>query len=190
MTTTREKVIETTCDLIELKGHFATGLNQIVEQSGAPKGSLYYHFPDGKEEIVEEAVLLAGRRTSENIRRALETQAELPAALKNFIEQIADHIERSNFESGGPLTAVAMETAAGSPRINHACRQAFTMLKGAFQQSLRKAGFSKGRSQDLATFITASIEGGTILSRTYHTGDPLRTVAAELADKLKAELTG
>jgi len=35
-------------------------------------------------------------------------------------------------------------------------------------------------------FVTASIEGGIILSRTYHTGDPLRLVAEQLALSIKA----
>lgn len=48
MSSTKEQFIETTCDLLESHGYYATGLNQIVAESGALKGSLYYHFPEGK----------------------------------------------------------------------------------------------------------------------------------------------
>lgn len=59
---TREKFIETASNLFEIKGYNATGLNEILQESGAPKGSLYYHFPNGKEEIALEAIKLAGKK--------------------------------------------------------------------------------------------------------------------------------
>jgi TetR/AcrR family transcriptional regulator, lmrAB and yxaGH operons repressor len=52
---TRDQIIQTTCTLLESQGYHATGLNQILKESGAPKGSLYYYFPQGKEELAEEA---------------------------------------------------------------------------------------------------------------------------------------
>jgi TetR/AcrR family transcriptional repressor of lmrAB and yxaGH operons len=181
MTSTRDQIIETTCDLIELQGHHATGLNQIVRESGAPKGSLYYHFPDGKEEIVAEAVLLAGRRTAERIREGLAGFASAEEAIRQFVANIAHHVELSEFRSGGPLTAVAMETASSSERLNAACREAYSMLQQAFADGIGQYGIEEKRSAELATFITSVVEGGIILSRTYHNADPLRRVGAELA---------
>lgn len=81
-----------------------------------------------------------------------------------------------------------METAAGSPRIHLACRQAFSILQDEFRQRLRDVGIPDGRSEDLAAFITASIEGGTILSRTNHIGDPLLRNDAELAGRIEREI--
>ncbi|UUZ80779.1 TetR/AcrR family transcriptional regulator [Paenibacillus sp. P26] len=53
----RERLIQATSNLIELQGYHATGLNQIIKEGGAPKGSLYYYFPNGKEELVAESVV-------------------------------------------------------------------------------------------------------------------------------------
>lgn len=180
MSTAREQILQTTCTLLERQGFHGTGLNEIVRESGAPKGSLYYYFPDGKEQITVEAVLQSGQTTAERIRSGLAGSTSAPKAIHDFILLIAENVERSEFSAGGPLTAVAMETATQSDRINSACREAYRMIESAFREKLLDSEFPKMKAEELALFITASIEGGIILSRTYHTADPLRLVAKQL----------
>ena len=185
MTTTRDQIIQTTCDLIENQGYHATGLNEIVKESGAPKGSIYYYFPAGKEEITREAVLFAGQTVAERIRMHLAEKTDPAEAVQSFVETIAHFVEASGFRSGGPLTIVAAETATTSERLNLTCREAYALMREAFEARLLAAHFSAERSTRLAWMITASIEGAIILSRTYHSGDPLREVARELGNLLR-----
>lgn len=184
MASTREQFVETTCQLMEIQGYHATGLNQIVVESGGPKGSLYYYFPEGKEELAAEAVRQTGKNVAERIRSNLSTSEDAGPAIKLFIRTIADVVESSGFQAGGPLTAVAMETATTNERLNMACREAFDQILAAFADRLSGLGYSSQRAAELATFITAVIEGGIVLSRTQHSGDPLRQVANELASLL------
>lgn len=192
MSSTREQFIRTTCELLEAQGYHGTGLNQIVTESGAPKGSLYYHFPDGKEELAAKAIAYTGEqvaaRIRQNLRRAEGTGGaeEMAQTVGAFVRRIADNVEASGFRSGGPLMTVAMETATSSERLNGACRQAYRMLQEAFADSFAANGFEGGRAEELATFVTAAIEGGIVLSRTSHSGDPLRRVAGELEWMLQA----
>lgn len=180
MPNARDQILQTTCVLLERQGFHGTGLNEIVKESGAPKGSLYHYFPAGKEQITAEAVLQTGQVTAERIRNGLAGSTSAPKAIHDFILLVAENVERSGFSTGGPLTAVAMETATASERINQACREAYGLIQAAFREKLLESGFSKARAEELATFITASVEGGIILSRTYHTADPLRLVARQL----------
>jgi TetR/AcrR family transcriptional regulator, lmrAB and yxaGH operons repressor len=180
MSMARSQILQTTCDLMEKQGYHASGLNEIVKQSGAPKGSLYHYFPEGKEQIVSEAVLHSGQITAERIRKELAKSNLTAQAVCDFILNIADHVEHSGYGAGGPLTAVAMETATQSARINLACREAYGMIEAAFREKLLGSGFTQKKADELGTFITSAIEGGIILSRTYHTGDPLRLVAQQL----------
>ena len=180
MSNVRGQILQTTCDLLEKQGYHGTGLNEIIKESGAPKGSLYHYFPEGKEQIACEAVLQAGRVTTERIRAGLAEKGNAPKVISDFILNIADHVESSDFGAGSPLTSIAMETATQSERINAACRQAYGMIESAFREKLLESGCSIKKATQLATFITASIEGGIILSRTYHSGDPLRLVARQL----------
>jgi TetR/AcrR family transcriptional repressor of lmrAB and yxaGH operons len=180
MSTAREDILQTTCILLEKQGFHGTGLNEIVKESGAPKGSLYHYFPEGKEQMVAEAVLQSGRITAERIRSGLAGSSTASKALYDFVLLIAENVERSSFGAGGPLTAVAIETATKSERINAACREAYGLIELAFREKLLEVGYTKTKVEELATFITSAIEGGIILSRTYHSGDPLRVVAKQL----------
>ena len=181
MTLARDQIIQATCDLLENQGYHATGLNEIVRESGAPKGSIYYYFPDGKEGITAAAVLFAGKTTAERIRASLAEKVDPAEAVQTFLETIAHYVEISGFRSGGPLTIVASETATTSEKINQTCREAYAMLRAAFEERFLSGGFSAARAASLAWMITSATEGGIILSRTYHTGDPLRAVAREMA---------
>ena len=180
MSNVRGHILQTTCDLMEKQGYHGTGLNEIVKESGAPKGSLYHYFPEGKEQITSEAVLQSGKATAERIQNELSGSNNAAKAIHDFVLNVADHVESSGFAAGSPLTAVAMETATTSERINAACREAYTLLETAFKDKLLESGFTKIKAEELGTFITTAVEGGIILSRTYHSGNPLRTVAKHL----------
>ena len=181
MTSTRDQIIQTTSELLENQGYHATGLNEIVRESGAPKGSIYYYFPDGKEGITSEAVKFAGRVVSERINIHLAKYEDPAESIRSFIETIAHFVEKSGYKSGGPLTIVSSETATTSEKLNLVCREAYGMVRMAFQTKLVASGFSEEKAENLSWVIVSAIEGGVILSRTYHTGEPLRKVARELA---------
>ncbi len=188
MSNARERILQTTCDLLEKQGYHGTGLNEIVKESGAPKGSLYYYFPEGKEQITAEAVLQSGQAVSERIRAGLKGSSSASKAIHDFILLVAENVERSGFAAGSPLTTVAMETATKSERINLACREAYRLLQAAFKEKLLESGFANAKAEELGTFITASVEGGIILSRTLHTADPLRLVAKQLKSLVSSNL--
>jgi TetR/AcrR family transcriptional repressor of lmrAB and yxaGH operons len=185
MSAARDQIIQTACDLMERQGFHATGLNQIVKDSSTPKGSLYYYFPDGKDAIAEAAIAWAGQTVAERIRAGLAVSDDAAEAVRSFVTTIAHYVEASGFQNGGPLTTVAMETAITNERLNKACQGAYSLLQAAFTVKLIQCGYSEPRAQELATFITASVEGGIILSRTYHTGNPLRLIAEQLGQLLQ-----
>jgi TetR/AcrR family transcriptional regulator, lmrAB and yxaGH operons repressor len=187
MTSTRDQIIETTCELLEAQGYHGTGLNQILRESGAPKGSLYYYFPEGKDELTAEAIERSGRLVEERVRTYLAQHKDAASAVRSLVEVIAYHVEASGFRSGGPLMTVAMETATTNERLNLACREAYRHIQQAFEDKLKASGFSEERAAHLATFINASIEGGIILSRTHHSNAPLHQVARLLDELLRAK---
>ncbi len=179
-TSTRDQIIEKTCELLELQGYHATGLNQIINESGSPKGSLYYHFPGGKEELAVESVSRVGQIVLNRIRDNLAEMDEPAAAIHAFIVNIAINVERSGFRAGGPITTIALETASTNPRLRETCADIYAGWMAAFADKLRSGGMSDESAGHTATLIIAAIEGGVILCRTEQSRRPLEIIAGEI----------
>jgi TetR/AcrR family transcriptional repressor of lmrAB and yxaGH operons len=180
MVATRDQIIETTCDLLELQGYHATGLNQIIKESGTPKGSLYYHFPGGKEALAVEAINHVGKIVLQRIRENLAQVTDCAEAISIFIKNVALNVERSGFRAGGPITTIAMETASTSETLREQCQQIYDGWQEAFAEKLRAGGIDALRAKRIATLIIAAIEGGVILCRTSQSRVPLEQVSEEI----------
>ncbi|PKN93642.1 MAG: TetR family transcriptional regulator [Chloroflexi bacterium HGW-Chloroflexi-6] len=181
MNPAKEKILEAAARLFEKQGYHATGLNEIIRESSTPKGSLYYYFPEGKEQIGAETALWSGAQMTERIRFGL-SQAENPAeAVRLLALGISGAIEQSGFAAGGPLMMLAAESAVSRERVNAACREAYAQMQGAFAEKL-------SGDVGLAEFALATLEGAILLSRVQHSGEPLRRAAEHLYSYLKEKL--
>ncbi|MBD3276370.1 MAG: TetR family transcriptional regulator [Candidatus Marinimicrobia bacterium] len=185
MANKREDIIETTCALLESQGYHATGLNQILKESGAPKGSLYYYFPEGKEELAEEAIRRTAERVERNIRAQLAGYEDYVEAITSFIRTIASYVTEYEFKAGGPLTTLALESANTSERLTKACDRAYSSWCRAFSDILEQNGYPPARAASLAHLIISVIEGATVLSRTERSTQPIEDAAEEIARLLK-----
>jgi TetR/AcrR family transcriptional repressor of lmrAB and yxaGH operons len=184
MSETREKILLSMARLIEKQGYHATGLNEIIKDSGAPKGSLYYFFPDGKEQIGVEAIKESGKMIAARLRMMLRGAGTPAETIHTFLGKMADSVETTRFGAGSPLTTAAVETAVTNDAINKACRDAFDLVMEAFKDKFIAHGMDSTRAADLAAYVTSVIEGGILLSRTYRNADPLRLVGRHLRDYL------
>ena len=185
MATAREEIILATCRLLEKQGYPATGLNEIVKESGAPKGSLYYYFPDGKEQIVSEAVSFAGHILVQRMRSELAKVENPMQSLYEYIMRLADKIEEKHFTAGNPLTIVSVEAAGASERISQACREVYDQIEAVLKEKMACCGLPKAEAAEQARLTLASLEGGIILSRIHRTADPLRSIAHHLNNRLQ-----
>ncbi len=186
MSDARARIILTMARLIEKQGYHATGVNEIIQESGAPKGSLYYYFPGGKEQIGVEAVLESGRIISTRLSGILEQLPDPAEAVSNFLARMADSVESSKFGLGSPLTTASVETALSSEAINKACREAFEQILSAFKDKFLQTGYTETQASELAMLVTTMVEGGILMSRTYHHAGPLRLAGKHLETYLKS----
>lgn len=182
---TKEKFIETASRLFEVKGYNATGLNEILAESGAPKGSLYYHFPKGKEQLALEAVNLAGEKIKLNLQRNLESIENPVEAIVANIEGLAAIIDNEEKTRDMSISLIALETYLTSEVLRKACEENFNLLESTYAEKLIGSGINKGEAHELGATIGTMVEGGITMSLTRKNGNPLRLIAKQIPNILK-----
>lgn len=188
MSSKRDQIIDTTCQLMERQGYHATGLNQILVESHAPKGSLYYYFPGGKEELAVEAVARSARIIEQRIRSVMADIEDPVTAVTTFIFALAQQVDASGYTAGGPITAVALESASTNDQLRAACHQAYQSWQDVLAQKLRQGSYGEARARRIAAVIISALEGAIILSRSQRSPQPLRDVAEEIEALLRCTL--
>lgn len=177
--------MEATFHLIEQQGYHGTGLNQIIKESGAPKGSLYYYFPNGKEELVAEAIKEYGQSLINRIQSVLIDATDPAEVTQLIFINLAKKMDESQCTKAGSFASVTLETANSSAILQKACKTMYDGCTNAYQEMLQKHGFSKARAVQIASFITSSMEGAIVLCRAKRNSQPLIQAAEELYFYLK-----
>lgn len=175
---TRTRMIVSATELFRENGYSGTGFREVVARSGAPRGSIYHHFPRGKAELAEESVRFAGAVVAARIERAAAA-GDPHAMLTAFADGWSRQLQRSDFRAGCPVVAVAVEadTCAG---VAQAAAEAFEQWEALFARALRGAGVPRARSGRIATLTVSAIEGAVIQSRVARSTAPIDDVVREL----------
>ncbi|NJL37654.1 MAG: TetR/AcrR family transcriptional regulator [Leptolyngbyaceae cyanobacterium RM2_2_4] len=177
---TKTRMITATAELLQVQGYHATGLNQITQESSTPKGSLYFHFPGGKEELAIAAIEAAGAEESQKIEAVLNSQEDVGDAIHAFTQVLAQGLLDSDFRKGCPVATVAIETSSTHESLRRICEQIYLRWFELIEQRLLAAGFSAAETKTWATLILASVEGALLLSRNQKTVQPLEIIGEHL----------
>lgn len=183
----RERILHVTSDLIEQQGYHATGLNQIVRESAAPKGSLYHYFPDGKEEIAASAIADVSEKIVERLREQLSAIDDPAEAIRHVVLQIAQRVESMGCQRGAQTASVVLETAHRSERLRIVAMEAYDQRREVCRVKLISSGFDVEAASQLSSLIISAIEGAIILSRAYQSIEPLHHTAELLFRLIKSE---
>ncbi|MEQ8282493.1 MAG: TetR/AcrR family transcriptional regulator [Parvibaculum sp.] len=177
----REKLIGSAIALFRRKGYAATGLNEILAASGAPKGSLYHYFPKGKEELGAEAVQQAGAAVTATLRQLHDTTETATAFLDAYCALLAGWVEKSGYRDGCPIATTLLETLPQSERIGAAGRAAFDEWTAIIAAVHARDGMGPEAARARAEFDLAAIEGALLLMRVRQSAAPLQNVARALS---------
>lgn len=175
--THKQNLIRTAMRLFRRQGYASTGLQQILAESGAPKGSLYYYFPDGKEALGEAAVVMAGEMVRDMLRDLASRHKAPKRFVRAYCKVMAGWMEESGYGSGCPIATTILETAPESPAITEAGQQAFDGWIEVISDVLSHGEFDPKEARSRAQLIVAAMEGALILSRLRQSSRPILDVA-------------
>ncbi|MCX6399475.1 MAG: TetR/AcrR family transcriptional regulator [Propionibacteriales bacterium] len=174
----REAMLDSAIALFSARGVAATSLRDVVAHSGAPRGSIYHHFPGGKAELAEDATRRAG-----DLMARLVAQVMGSADPVGAVDAIIDHWSRvlleGDFDTGCPVAAAALSSDE-TPAARDAAGVAFGTWEQALAEALADDGLPHDRAADRAALIVSAIEGALLVSRARRTDAPLRAVGREL----------
>ncbi len=175
-------MIDVTADAVEEKGLAGTGINEVLRRSGAPRGSLYFHFPGGKDELVAAAVRFGAGRVEELMGDAAAEGGSAADVIERVIRGLADRQEAAEYTKGCPVAAVAVEAPPGS-ELAATCAGIYAGWEGVLADLVR----AEGRPAELAGQIFALIEGALLLSRVRRSRLPLESAARAVRTLLENE---
>ncbi|SHH88099.1 transcriptional regulator, TetR family [Sporobacter termitidis DSM 10068] len=175
--TSREKILNTATKLFQINGFNATGLNEILEESKSPKGSLYYYFPEGKEQLALEAIQLACKSIVERLRGTMDKYSDPVEALKYLISNITDDLNDENKLQDISISLMALETYSSNEKLRLACEQVFTELSNVYAHKLIQSGFAPQKAEELGMAIEIMIEGAITICVTRKDTVPLSAIS-------------
>lgn len=190
MAGTRDRFVAATASSLRSRGYAATGLKQIVADSGARLGSLYHFFPGGKEELAEQALRDAGEGYRRLAVTFLDATPDVVQAVDDFFRGAADVLEQTDYVDACPIATVALEVASTNERLRQATADVFESWLHELVTRLTTAGLDHGRSRELALVVLGALEGGFVLSRASKNTEAMHAARAAVTRLLRQSLTG
>jgi AcrR family transcriptional regulator len=184
----RERMVRSAMALICAQGVHGTGMREVVRHADAPRGSLQHYFPQGKEQLVREALELAGRTAARTVSRLQDTGASVRPSdvFGAMVSAWRRWLTDSDYAQGCPVVATVADATVGSPALRKAAADTFGTWQTAVEQALAQAGVPAGRTASLAALLLSALEGAIVMARARRSLEPLDTVLAELAPLLDA----
>lgn len=163
---TREKILKTASEMFFSNGYHATGLNAILKRSESPKGSLYYYFPNGKEELALEAIEVVKNSVREEIRENLFKTKDPIEGIEKVILNVSDIINREEIVKGVTVSLLALEASQTNEFLREACAETFKEWESLYEERLKELNISIEDAKNLSKIIQIMIEGAIVMALT------------------------
>ena len=181
----RASMVRSAASLIRSRGVSATSFSDVLADSGAPRGSIYHHFPDGKRQLAEDAISWTSERVLTHLRAG--NLASASAVLERFIAMWRQVVVTSGATAGCVVAGVAIDTGPNETALMDVVRDTFRSWATVLAEELEVVGVPPQRATPIALATLAGMEGVLILCRAEGNVKPLDAVAKELMRLLPSE---
>jgi AcrR family transcriptional regulator len=171
-------------ELLRQRGAAGVTIDAVLARSGAPRGSVYHHFPGGRRQILREALHFAGEEIAAKIDTAAGTSGT--ALLRQFADMWREALTASDYSAGCPVLAAAIGSGQDEQQLASLASDIFTRWRTASTQAYLREGFEPGEASALADTAIAAMEGAVVLCRSARSLEPLEDVTKQLEFLIKA----
>src|ERR1700744_3603278 len=147
----RDQMITAARRLVREHGYLGTALSDVIAESSAPRGSLYFHFPGGKEELATEVTLRHTADVITHINRIAGVTTTAADFIAGFMMRFRDEIVESDYRQGCAVAPIVIESTPASPLLSDVTRRGFGDVIATLAARLEEKGVARERARDLAT---------------------------------------
>jgi len=183
---TRARMIAATGKLLRARGYHGVGLREILDAAKAPRGSLYFHFPGGKEELAVNAIRTSADNHLRVFSAALDAAPSLATGLDAIAHAMAQDMEASGFRRGCPVAGVALETALGPVVVREACASFLGRMVDALTPRIARERPAQREPAAAARRVVALLEGALLVAKATRDATILRECGAAMGALLGA----
>ncbi|MDO8210399.1 TetR/AcrR family transcriptional regulator [Conexibacter sp. CPCC 206217] len=188
--TTKERIVFASAELFRRQGFTGTGVKQIVAAAQAPFGSLYHHFPGGKEQLGEQVIRVAGGFYGVLVEEVIDPAPDLVGGVEQFFSLAGVHLAESGYQDACPIATITLETASSSESMRQASADVFEGWLAKLADRFAAAGIAPATARPLALATLSLLEGAFILCRAARTTEALDAAGAQAAAAVRAALPG
>ncbi|MEQ1755867.1 MAG: TetR family transcriptional regulator [Micropepsaceae bacterium] len=165
-------------------GYRSTSTTQILAKTSLSRGSLYFHFPGGKEALAVAAVQVSGRRIVNWISSEFASGPDSVAATSRLVDGFAAALGGSQFTKGCPVALSALEAGDQEPALQSAIQTVYSDWQRAISAGLTAHGMGSEDAQRLAHLALIQIEGALLLARATKSLTPMQLTKTFLMEAI------
>lgn len=179
---TRDRLIAVASDLLQVRGYAGVGVAEIIAASDATKGSMYFHFPGGKEELAVEALRDRGVQIARLIEHLLRTSPDAATAVNAFAAVLALRLEDSDFQRGCALATAVLDAGAEHDAVREAVRSGYDRWLELLERRIADDGVVDDAAAE-AILVLSALEGALILARARRDPQPIHSVSRSITTR-------
>ena len=183
--TTKQRMLDSAVLLLRERGSAGVTVDAVLAHSGAPRGSVYHHFPGGRNELLLGAVRQAGDYIAAMVSESV-ADGDVGQMVERLVAFWKRALTKTDYRAGCPVAAMALDGRDLVPDAAGVVRDVFARWHASLAEALSANGFAEQRAQRLATLVVSSIEGAIILCRAQRDLGPLDDVLAEMTPLLQS----
>jgi TetR/AcrR family transcriptional regulator, lmrAB and yxaGH operons repressor len=161
----REDMLSAAVELFRSRGYDGVGVAELLQKSGSPRGSLYFHFPGGKEQIGAEVVERVGAVVAGRFRDLAATDVDMSTFIERVFKTTARECKDRDYKASCPMAAIAAGVSSDNPKLQSAIREAFASWEHEIAAAAETRGMTKKNAEIFASSFLAAMEGAFVVSK-------------------------